>query len=295
MSRGRATTPTLRRLARALISVVVTVGLLALIVRRLDGAELASIWSTVDLRWTLVVMALVPLQVVLSGLRWRAICASLGLPMAKREAVEEVGLSTLLNQLLPGGLAGDALRVWRQAGAATAVPVALRAAMIDRGVGLWVHVVVTLVGCGLAVRIGHIAAREAALVVGVGLALSALPLVRNRFGGEVRAVLRETGPFVIGSSFVLTCSFLLSFAAAGAAVGVAPGAWVVTGVPLILFAMSVPLSVGGWGLREATAVLLLPRMGFTAEAALAASAVYGLANLVGIVPGGWPLLRGTLR
>ena len=56
-------------------------------------------------------------------------------------------------------------------------------------------------------------------------------------------------------------------------------------VPLIVFTMLMPFTVGGWGLREGAAATLLPLAGATAAQGLAASVAFGLAFLVATLPG----------
>ena len=56
-------------------------------------------------------------------------------------------------------------------------------------------------------------------------------------------------------------------------------------VPGALLAMSIPISVGGWGLREASAVTLWTMAGLSPGAALASSILYGILSLLGALPG----------
>ncbi|MEQ1507245.1 MAG: UPF0104 family protein, partial [Myxococcota bacterium] len=100
-------------------------------------------------------------------------------------------------------------------------------------------------------------------------------------------VLGAPGPAVtqLALSATLTASFLIGFAACGRAIG-APLGWAgLTAIPLVLLAMAVPIGLGGWGLREATAAVILPRLGFSPEAAVALSASYGVSALLGAAPG----------
>jgi uncharacterized membrane protein YbhN (UPF0104 family) len=264
---------------------------LALVARRLQVAEVGRLLGAADLRWVALIVALAPLQYMLAGLRWRWVSEALGTPLPARRAIREVGLSTLLNQVLPGGMTGDAIRVWRQARQQPAID-AFRAAVIDRGMGLWVHVAITLLGLAGAAYLGFASYGEAAGVALLAVLLSTVVAWRGRMGTDVRRVLARSGGWVLGSSVVLLVSLLVSFGAAGAAVGQPLGWWVPLAVPVVLLAMVVPLSVGGWGLREAGAVALLPRFDWSPEEALAASTVYGLACLVGTLPGAWPLVEG---
>lgn len=283
MSHGLPTTRTLRRVFRSGVAILGSLVLLGLVVRRVDLHAVGNLLADVHPGWFLAAAALGPLQFALGGLRWRAIAEVFGTPMSGRVAVAEYGLSSLLNQVLPGGVAGDAVRVWRRRhqGAQGAVG----AAVVDRWIGLWVHVLVTALG---------------AWTVGLGgpvvlllVVLSAVAFGPGTFGRNVRRALVERGGFLVGSSAMLTATFLLGFGFAGLALGLPLGRWVLVVVPLVLLAMVVPVSVGGWGLREATAVALLPRVGWTEEQALAVSTVYGISALVGALPGGLALWMET--
>ena len=64
-----------------------------------------------------------------------------------------------------------------------------------------------------------------------------------------------------------------------------PLAALFTVVPVVLLSMVIPLSVGGWGIRELAAASLWPVVGLTAEAGIASSIVYGLVSMVSVIPG----------
>jgi uncharacterized membrane protein YbhN (UPF0104 family) len=55
--------------------------------------------------------------------------------------------------------------------------------------------------------------------------------------------------------------------------------------PMILFAQVVPISIGGWGVREAASVLLLAFAGVSSASALAVSIMFGVLVLVVTSPG----------
>ena len=94
------------------------------------------------------------------------------------------------------------------------------------------------------------------------------------------------------SSLAVTASYLGVFAIAAVATGAPlPAAAVLTVVPLTLASMLLPVSVGGWGVREAAAAALWPLAGLSAEAGVAASVLYGLLSLAGSLPGLVPLVR----
>ena len=93
-------------------------------------------------------------------------------------------------------------------------------------------------------------------------------------------------------SLVIVASYLAAFALASAAIGapLAPLA-VVALVPLVLLTMLLPISVAGWGAREAAAAALWPLAGAASADGMAASVLYGLVSLVGALPGALLIAR----
>jgi len=92
-------------------------------------------------------------------------------------------------------------------------------------------------------------------------------------------------------SLLLLGAILAGFAACGAAVGIPVGPWFLCVAPLALLATSVPISLGGWGLREGSVVALLPLFGVQPAHALAISLLFGVAFLLGTLPGILVLFR----
>ena len=127
-----------------------------------------------------------------------------------------------------------------------------------------------------------------------------LPGLAGRLAQRLRGILREglTGGGTFRRQVALSlgtasCN-LAAFAFCAAAIGVTlPIVTILAVVPIVLFAMLVPLSISGWGLREGAAATLFPIAGATAAEGFAASVAFGLAFLVAVLPGALPLLRGT--
>jgi len=91
-------------------------------------------------------------------------------------------------------------------------------------------------------------------------------------------------------SSALLGAFLLGFTFCALAFDRPLGMAVFTTIPLVMLPMVIPFSVGGWGLREASAATVLALIGWPTAAALALSAAYGLSFLVGALPGALVLL-----
>jgi hypothetical protein len=99
-------------------------------------------------------------------------------------------------------------------------------------------------------------------------------------------------PLNLAVATCLIAAFALSADAVGPALPVS--AWI-TVVPLTLLALVLPISVGGWGLRESAAALLWPTVGLAPEAGVAAGLLYGFAMLVTGLPGVAAVLRRPRR
>ena len=299
MLHGPAMKLTSPKAIRALASVGVTVGLLWLLGRSVDVDRVAALFKGGDWRWWAGAVVLVPVQIGLGALRWHRVAADLSLPMSRRQAVEEYGLSTLLNQLLPGGIAGDATRVWRHKQGHGALGAPLRAALVDRVVGHWAHLAVTLFGLLLWASVHPEPPPEGgaglvALMVTVFVVLWFRPIPGlRRLISDLRIALGRGTQWLFhaGISVSLVMCFVLSFWLCAESIGRPLGWAALTAVPLMMLVMGIPLSVGGWGLREVSSAVVLSQLGWDASDAVALSAAFGFANLFGAIPGGWLLLR----
>ena len=283
----------------------------------ITAAVLGLLWAAIDVpaalariagaepRWLLAGLAAVQLQILLSAVRWRVTAARLGHRLGMRRVVREYYVASLLNQVLPGGIGGDAARVVRNR-APVHAPTArvAQGVVLERLAGQCALLLVTLAGVALwpllldepPPRAGLLALAAALLVVlGVALAVAGLtafgPPRLARFAAGVRPALRrcwfEDGMWLVQGvlSLAVTAGYLAAFAFAALAVGapLPPVGWL-TVVPLALASMLLPISIGGWGLREAAAAALWPLVGLSAESGVAASVVYGLLSLVGSLP-----------
>lgn len=284
-----------RRWLRAALATAVTVALLSWALAEARTEDVVARLAELRWRWLGVAAMAVPLQVVLAAERWKNVSDQLGLPLERRAAIGEYASSTLLNQLLPGGVTGDVVRVWRHGKATKAVGGPVRAAVLDRWMGQTVLAVVALVGVLRWTAVHPGTAPPAGAGPGVGLVVmgllavlvvpSKVPVVGPLARDARRAVVSRRGlPMHLLLSMALVGSFVVGFWASAQAVGSPLGSALGTVVPLLLLVMALPVTIGGWGLREATAAVLLPLLGWTAADALAVTTVYGLSQLVGALP-----------
>jgi hypothetical protein len=92
---------------------------------------------------------------------------------------------------------------------------------------------------------------------------------------------------VLGLSVITIVLTVLAFKFVGDAIGsqLSLGSWIMV-VPPVTLIQLVPVSLAGWGVREAALVTALGSFGVPAEAALAISVLVGLCSIVVGLPGG---------
>lgn len=285
-------------------------GLLTLVGLLVDPAAIVEAIGQADIGILLGMVLLVQAQLALSAWRWRLTAGALGISIGWRLAFEEYALASGLNQVLPGGMAGDAVRAWRHGrrggeAAATGWGPILRTVVLERTAGQVAFLAVTAIGFLFwPLLLPDLPGRlVGALIAGIGgaIALIAVGLFLARRLGPAawrdgvaalgpdlrRAFLTpRLWPLQLLLSLGTALGFIGLLGLASAAIGAPlPLAGWLSVVPLTLLTMLIPVSVGGWGVREGTAALLWPLAGLAAADGVAASVVYGAVTLVGTAPG----------
>ncbi|GAB47446.1 lysylphosphatidylglycerol synthase domain-containing protein [Mobilicoccus pelagius] len=218
------------------------------------------------------------------GFRWRAVAAGLGDEMTARHAVARCLEAALLNAVLPGGLAGDALRAARR-GRAGARWTGVTSVVGERLCGT---AVVALAATGAALRLGRPDLAGILALVGLGVGVVA--------GWSMRRLPPRSIAACVGWSVLGWLAFLGLFALAhdglarAGAVPALPGVDVATLGAATLAGMSIPVNVAGWGPREGAASLAYSLGGLDPATGFTTSVAYGLLALVSTLPGLVPLL-----
>ena len=274
----------------------------------LDGQVILAQLRRLDTRWVGAAVAVSVLQIVTSAWRWRFTAGRLGLALPFGRAVREYYLAMFLNQLLPGGVAGDVSRAWRHARTEQPGP-AVRAVILERASGQIVMIGVAVVSClalpealRRGVPIGWLVA--AALS---GAAVGLMTWVRRRarrdkgsatlvdvllHDARIALFARAAFPLQLASSAVIVASYLATFVIAARAMGsTTPLGTLVPLIPLVLLTMLIPVSIAGWGVREGAAALLWAGAGLSAADGAAISAAYGLLVLLASLPGALSMFR----
>lgn len=284
-----------------------TLALIALLAWQLDSGAIAAEVSDIAPAWMLAALALTVPQVLISAWRWRLTAREIGLWLPLRVAVREYYLATFLNQVLPGGVLGDATRAWRNARHNRNAPAAVHAVLIERVSGQLALLLVASMalvqspalraglsgalaatGPHLLWIVAALAAIVALLAVGAARVSRRLAHTLARFATNLRRGLfgSRIGLLQLISSLGVVVTYIGVFVISARAIGIdRPVGELWPLAPLVLFAMAVPLSIAGWGIRESAAALVWMAAGLPASEGVAISIVYGLIVLISSLPG----------
>ncbi|QJR16510.1 lysylphosphatidylglycerol synthase transmembrane domain-containing protein [Usitatibacter palustris] len=299
------------------LKIAVTLGLVALLVSKIDIAAVTARVANADPAWLAAAVALLAAQLVASGLRWRRIALRLGLPMTRRMAVRLAMVGQFFSQAMPAAIGGDVVRAWLASRESGNLGASVSSVLSDRAIAFVVLLLTASVGQVLASSLVSDSRALEALRLFVwaltaiaiaGLALGPIvvaPLAKFKFGARLRRVLADARSIVsppwnkaaatgLISVFVqlslVACAFCIARALALPLTFM--GCLVM--IPPVLITTIIPVSIGGWGVRESAMVVGLGMLGVQSDGALALSILYGLGNLVIAVPGGivWVATHG---
>jgi uncharacterized membrane protein YbhN (UPF0104 family) len=284
-----------------------------LLASRIDVTQAADLVSS-SLSWSLLAgILMLAATIPINGLRWRAILSNRNKFPSTFNLLKIIFVGLFFNQVLPTGIGGDAVRAWRCQKLGIHLGTAIRSILIERASGYFVLVVLYASGLPfllramsgasekriiLAVLITAIAALASLFVLDWLLSFAARrPIIAllTDLSRDARRLCSELSRlamvlFLSGLGIGLTA---LSFKFLGDSVSVElsyPN-WLIIIPPVALISL-LPVSLAGWGVREATLVVVLAGFGVPNENALATSLLFGLCQIVIAVPGGLIWLTG---
>ena len=290
----------MKRAHKALLRGLLGGALLVAVIALADPARVLAQLRQAHVGWLLAGLAAAVASNVVSALRWRALARWLGADVSVRDASRWYFQAIGLNALLPGAvLGGDLYRavVLRRAGQATLA--SSWSVVLDRVSGLWMLCAIGGLGAALCADVLApwlrlpAGAFTALMLAGTALWLATpwtLPALLRRWGVRWLAPLRaaaqrpdfnrQMGWQALASAAVQVLS-AAALAGGGLALGVQLplAAWAFAIAPVFLMA-ALPVSVGGWGTREAATVASLAPFGVAAAAAVGVGVIYGLYALV---------------
>jgi len=302
-----------RRYAMATLRLGVTVGLLWFLATKIDIAHAGELISRCPAMLLVAAVAALAATTPINALRWRALLAP-GPPLPTVLTVLKILLvGIFFNQVLPSGIGGDVVRAWRCRSLGIRLGAAVRSILLERASGYSVIVALYAAGLPTLLRAFPDVQQQRAILLLLAACVGGLValLVMDKMPGFVSrlpvmawlAALSVAARRFCADPWRLVPHLLLSASSAGLAVlgfklvGDGVGAplgyatWLVV-VPPVALIQLVPISLAGWGVREAAVVSLLGAFGVPPANALATSLLVGLCQIAIALPGGLIWLSG---
>ena len=304
MPDAHTTHSAVRHYALVAIKLAVSLILLAWLFSHIDVADLLIGARRASPLWLAAGMAVYVVNVLACVWRWGLLLEAQDIRVPGRTLAESFLVALFFNNFLPSNIGGDVIRIRDTAGPARSKTVATIIVLIDRVLGLMGLVLVAALGATAARAVaGHgpapvwptwlwagflLAAAASAPAVlapaGVGRLLQPLTVLHPEWVGDridrVTGVLERfrdrPGALLgcFGGAVFVQGSIVLVYLAVAQALQVNIGAWdLAVIVPISFIVQMLPVSVNGFGVREATFSFYFTRLGLPIESALLVSLV----------------------
>ena len=276
-------------------------------------ADVSGVLQGLDLTAFSAAVVIFALGQVGTALRMRCLMATLHRPITCLEAIRIHFSGLAFGCVLPTGMGGDVAKVvmLRHAGGTLR---SVRAVLSGRVVGLLALLLSIVLTAPAIPRVFPRPALMLTLVAGSGIALAATyffaAATRSRWRAMPRwlALLRlllvdlrrmQRRPqflAIVLLSMAIVASVIVTFSLLSKSVGAdIPASFHLLAVPPIILAMHVPLSYGGWGIRESAAAAVFATAGLDAGTGFILSALYGITIVVVAIPSVLLWLAGIRR
>jgi uncharacterized membrane protein YbhN (UPF0104 family) len=302
----------------------VSIALLLLLLSRVDVGRLWAVARAASLPWLTGALALYYLMIAVSAWRWGLLLDAQGVHFPFSRLSSSFLVATFFNNFLPSNIGGDVIRIADTAPAARSRTLATTVVLIDRGIGLLALVLIAALGATLGARfqpsdLGPLS--PAVLWAGFGGAtlIAAPALLKPESFTRLLQPLRVLHAEWIDARLARLTSALTRFRETPTALaGCFAGAVAVQAV-LVLFYVAIahsmripvgfpelalivpvsfivqmlPISMNGFGVREATFGFYFTRLGLPLESALLVSFVGAAVIMVFSLSGGAVYLART--
>jgi hypothetical protein len=311
-----------RSLAFSALKAVVSVGLLGLLFSRVDVSRLWAVAREASLAWLGLGLALYFAMVLASAVRWGVLLRAQHVRLPFSFLTQSFLVATFFNNFLPSNIGGDVIRIADTARAAGSKTLATTVVLIDRGLGLLGLALMAATGASLISRVALEPVGPGLLWAGFGLgAMVAAPAllipetatkllqplrvfhqewVDARIEKLTYALTRfKETPAALAVCFLGAVAvqgiLVLFYVAVARSMNIPIGfAELAVIVPISFIVQMVPVSLNGFGVREATFGFYFTRLGLPLESALLVSFVGAALIMLFSLSGGVAYLRRSV-
>jgi uncharacterized membrane protein YbhN (UPF0104 family) len=292
-----------RRYVLLVVKVSVSIVLLGILFSKIDVQKLWLSARRGSVPWLLAALGIYGVNVLASVWRWAQLLDAQRVNMPRLRLAGSFLVASFFNNFLPSNIGGDVVRIADTARAAGSKTLATTVVLTDRLLGLMALVLVAAIGATFAGRLhpaatpiwpawlwaGFLAAAAASAPAvlapdGFGRLLQPLTVFHPEWVGDridkltgALARFRDEpgaiGGCFAGAVFVQATMVVFYFAVAYALHLGIPISDLAVIVPVSFVVQMLPVSVNGFGVREATFSLYFSRIGYPIESALLLSLV----------------------
>jgi uncharacterized protein (TIRG00374 family) len=288
-------------LVKVLVRLIVSAALLYFVLRSID---LTALWARVrgmSPAWVLLALLAYVLVQAISVWRWHRLLRAQHVDVTTKTLRESIWVSLFFNNFLPSNIGGDVVRIADTASAAGSKTLATTVVLVDRALGLTALIVVAAFGAFAASLVGiHVPGARwlwivAALGVLVAIPVIAIPKLTAHLLSPLRLLkkpwvdervqrleeainrFRETPSALAGAfagalvvQITVVAFYLLMAQGLSVPLPILLGAVL---IPVSMVVQMAPLSINGFGVREAVFAFFFRRFGLPIDAAVALSLV----------------------
>jgi uncharacterized membrane protein YbhN (UPF0104 family) len=288
-------------LLKILVRLGVSAALLYFVLRSID---LFAFWERVkgmNPAWMILALAAYAATQSISVWRWNRLLRAQHIEVEQRRLTESIWVSMFFNNFLPSNIGGDVVRITDTAPAAGSKTLAMTVILVDRVLGLTALIIVAATGAFVAQLLGvHIPGARwlwAASAVGAVAAICVIsmpqlvghallpvralnkPWLTERAQRLEDAVIRfRNAPSALLGAFggalvvqiTIVAFYLLTAEGLSVPLPIFLGAVL---IPVSLVVQMAPVSINGFGVREAVFAFFFRRFGLPTDAAVALSLV----------------------
>jgi uncharacterized membrane protein YbhN (UPF0104 family) len=292
---------------RTWAKIAVTAFVLWLLLRHIDLVNVRTTLAQAEPSFLVAALLLQFLVILGESQRWRRVMEGFGEGLSIRSSIAYTLVAGFFGNALPSTIGGDAYRIWQIKQLGTPLGLAARITITDRLLAftsllllivLALPRLLDLVDDRIArwTVIGIVVSCLAALLMLMAASLFDRRFAKSRFANRLFTLSRDFDRMMtlrVATIAILGWALCAQFGRIAVAVALCWGLGidisafdVVALVPISLLIAMVPVSMGGWGIREAVFVSAFAYVDVPAAAALVVSVLFGLVRLVAGLIGG---------
>ena len=298
----------MRRLLVVLIKAAVSALLLWFAASRVDWAVAGGRLRDADMVWGGLALILLIAQTAVLAARWREIVLQSGLKITPVQAMRYSFVGALFNQTMPSTVGGDAARFWLLGRESGAWSRAAYSVIVDRAIGLLALALIVVLCLPWTLNIIPAGAGRNSLLVSAMLGVCGLAgvflfdLVVPPRLASFRVVQHLLGIALLAKRclVVFPANAAVGFFSVLIHVVTIVAVWLIAKsllvpigfeqvfmlVPPIMLVTAIPVSIGGWGIREGATVAAFSFIGLPSVDGFLVSVMLGiLLFIVGVVGG----------